>query len=171
MEGLKTGLTAKNEYTLTARRSCGDINEFRISSYYRPHTEYDGKVMFSVCLFTGGGGGAQGSPRGTPLYRFGQKMDKVLDKRWTKFWTLNGHNFGQKIWQKIWQWFWKLFQVEGHGRYASCGHAGGLSSILGVDYNLMNMQGTNSCDFLWNSQMIMIFFNQFNLKSLCLIFE
>ena len=23
-------------------------------AYYRPHTEYDGKVMFSVCLFTGG---------------------------------------------------------------------------------------------------------------------
>ena len=34
---------------------------------YRPHTEYDGKVMFSVCLSTGGppnwGGGA---PRGYP---------------------------------------------------------------------------------------------------------
>ena len=54
-----------------------------IDDYYRPHTEYDGKVMFSVCLFTGEGargypplpnlGGAPGvppqlggAPRGTP---------------------------------------------------------------------------------------------------------
>ena len=48
------------------------------NNHYRPHTEYDGKVMFSVCLFTGGtppkwGGGAPGDtppnwgpPRGTP---------------------------------------------------------------------------------------------------------
>ena len=42
---------------------------------YRPHTEYDGKVMFSVCLFTGGGapggtppptGGGGAPPGGTP---------------------------------------------------------------------------------------------------------
>ena len=72
---------------------------------YRPHTEYDGKVMFSVCLFTGGaltgggGGGAPGGtsptgevehPRGYPPINLdkhvGQKMDKVLDKHFEKFW-------------------------------------------------------------------------------------
>ena len=45
---------------------------------YRPHTEYDGKVMFSVCLFTGGGapGGTPvelggGTPGGTPVEQGG----------------------------------------------------------------------------------------------------
>ena len=32
-----------------------------VTNYYCPHTEYDGKVMFSVCLFTGGG-----HPKGYP---------------------------------------------------------------------------------------------------------
>ena len=31
---------------------------------YRPHTEYDGKVMFSVCLFTGGAPQLGGRPGG-----------------------------------------------------------------------------------------------------------
>ena len=65
---------------------------FCLADIYRPHTEYDGKVMFSVCLFTGGGppgvplyqlGG--GAPGGTPL-NFGQKC-----------WTKNGQSFGQKM--------------------------------------------------------------------------
>ena len=34
--------------------------------FYRPHTEYDGKVMFSVCLFTGGAPQTGGRPRGNP---------------------------------------------------------------------------------------------------------
>ena len=44
-------------------------------------------------------------------------MDKVSDK--------NGHNFGQKIGQT----FWKLLGGGRRGRYASCGHAGGLSCL------------------------------------------
>ena len=183
---------------------------------YRPHTEYDGKVMFSVCLSTGGGspptgggapgvppqlggappvvppqlgggapggtpptggggapggtpppqlggGGApggtppptgegvppgvppqlgQGAPPGVPPPNWGappgvpppfqqkngqkngqkkdkvigQKMDKILDTKLDK-------HFGHKIGQT----FWKLLEVGGRGRYASCGHAGGLS--------------------------------------------
>ena len=77
--------------------------------------------MFSVCLFTGG------APRGTspPPNKFGQKC-------WTKFGTKNGQRFGQKIGQT----FWKLLEVGGggRGRYASCGHAGGLSCF---DYILV----------------------------------
>ena len=33
---------------------CEQTNSFLSPYDYRPHTEYDGKVMFSVCLFTGG---------------------------------------------------------------------------------------------------------------------
>ena len=35
-------------------------------NYYRPHTEYDRKVMFSVCLFTGGAPQTRGVPPGVP---------------------------------------------------------------------------------------------------------
>ena len=179
--------------------------------HYRPHTEYDGKEMFSVCLFTGeppqlggcprgtppnwGGGGAPpgvptggappgvppnrghpggyppnwgghprgyplnwggtpnsnsqpphwggapggtpqlgGRPRGTPPpnldknvgLKLGQKMDKVLDKKWTKFWTKN--------WTNILE----TFGGGGRGRYASCGHAGGLSCCLTVNILSLN---------------------------------
>ena len=105
---------------------------------YRPQTEYDGKVMFSVCLFTGGprgtplmgaprgippqlGGG--GAPPGVPPINFdknvgqilGQKMGKVLDKKWTKFWTKKMDNILE------------TFGGGGCGRNASCSHAGGLS--------------------------------------------
>ena len=69
---------------------------------YRLHTEYDGKVMFSVCLFTGG------HPRGTPPTRgappggtpinldknVGQKMDNKLDKHFGNFWRWGGGGVG-----------------------------------------------------------------------------
>ena len=103
--------------------------------------------MFSVCLFTGGpppptGGGAPGGtpqlggappgspqlggrPQGSPPnldknvgQNLGQKMDKVLDKKWTKFWTKNWINILE------------TFGCGGRGRYASCGHAGGLSCLF-----------------------------------------
>ena len=109
---------------------------------YRPHTEYDGKVMFSVCLFTGGPPGYPpiwGGGLGVPSINLdknvgqilGQKMDKVLDKNghnfgqkiWTKCWTKNGQNFGQKNWTNILE----TFGGGGRGRNTSCGHAGGLS--------------------------------------------
>ena len=37
--------------------------------FYRPHTEYDGKVMFSVCLFTGA---PQVKVQGAPRSRSGE---------------------------------------------------------------------------------------------------
>ena len=50
---------------------------------------------------------------------FGQKMDKILDKKWTKFWTKNSTNILETFGGG----------GGGRGRYASCGHAGGLSCI------------------------------------------
>ena len=74
----------------------------------------------------GAPGGGRGAPGGTPPLQqkngqkkgqsFGQKMDKILDTKLDK-------HFGHKIGQT----FWKLLEVGGRGRYASCGHAGGLS--------------------------------------------
>ena len=96
-----------------------------IGDYYRPHTEYDGKVMFSVCLFTGGypqlGGGAPGgnpqlggapgvppklggTPGGTPQTGGappGVPPPKFGQKCWTKFGTKNGQSFGQKMDKKL----------------------------------------------------------------------
>ena len=65
-----------------------------------------------------------GCPGGTPP-NWGGPRGYPPNKKWTKFWTKNGQNFGQKIRQT----FWKLLEVGGggRGRYASCGHAGGLS--------------------------------------------
>ena len=104
----------------------GLISEHAISFriFYRPHTEYDGKVMFSVCLFTGGAPGYQppptgGRPRGYPPPPNWGTPPINLDK-----------NVGQNMGQKIGQTFWKLLEVGGRGRYASCGHAGGLSCPL-----------------------------------------
>ena len=62
-------------------------------------------------------------------------MDKVLDKKWTKFWTKN--------WTNILE----TFGDGGRGRYASCGHAGGLSCMtyfywVGVDGPLANIAVT-----------------------------
>ena len=53
--------------------------------FYRPHTEYDEKVMFSVCLFTGppprsrSSGGPQGQGLGQGL---GEPPVKVQVKVW-----------------------------------------------------------------------------------------
>ena len=95
-----------------------------LRAFYRPHTEYDGKVMFSVCLFTGGvppGGTPQlgGAPPGVPPQWGGARPGGTqvtpppptgggghprgyppinLDKKcWTKFGTKNGQSFGQKM--------------------------------------------------------------------------
>ena len=48
-------------------------------------------------------------------------MDKVFDKKWTKFWTKN--------WTNILETFGGGGVGGGRGRYASCGHAGGLSRL------------------------------------------
>ena len=71
------------------------------------------------------GGGTPGYPPPINLDKnvgqnLGQKMDKVLDKKWTKFWTKN--------WTNILE----TFGGGGRGRYASCGHAGGLSCCPGA---------------------------------------
>ena len=82
---------------------------------YRPHTEYDGKVVFSVCLFTGGAppppnwggapqlGGPQGYPptRGAPLgvppnWGGAPGGTPPPNKFGQKFGTKNGQRFGQK---------------------------------------------------------------------------
>ena len=55
-------------------------------------------------------------------------LDKIWDKKWTKFWTKNGHIFGQKNWKNILE----TLGGGGRGRYASCGHAGGLSCVLSI---------------------------------------
>ena len=71
----------------------------------------------------------RGAPGGTPPppinldknvgQNLGQKMDKVLDQKWTTFWTKN--------WTNILETFGG--GGGGRGRYASCGHAGGLSCL------------------------------------------
>ena len=73
--------------------------------------------MFSVCLFTGGPPPTGGTPPGDKKngQSFGQKMDKILDKKWTKNWTNILETFGGGGGR------------GGRGRYASCGHVGGLS--------------------------------------------
>ena len=43
------------------------MSEVSPKTFYRLHTEYDGKVMFSVCLFTGAPPNGGDAPPGVPL--------------------------------------------------------------------------------------------------------
>ena len=121
---------------------------------YRPHTEYDGKVMFSVCLSTGPpptGGGAPGvppelAPPGYPPelggHPWGYPPTGGRPRGYPPNWggvpgvpprTGGGTPGGtppNKKWTKKWTNILETFGGGGRGRYASCGHAGGLSWLF-----------------------------------------
>ena len=89
-----------NDIIHSAGRGEGHYFHSYIIRYYRSRTKYDGKVIFSVCLFTRGGGGRDERGGVIPQTRTGVRC----------------------------------------GRYASCVHAGGLSSCFALFHSGKNLQ-------------------------------
>ena len=80
---------------------------------YRPHTKYDGKVMFSVCLSTGGAGPVP-SPVAGPVLRSsgGQGQGDGARARgwgWGKGAGAPPHPTPKKFWKTIWKYFQNFF--------------------------------------------------------------
>ena len=105
--------------------------------FYRPLSE---AYVFTLCVCPQGGSyptmhcNTPWTP--PPRPRPPPPTTKNGQKKWTNFWTKKW----TKFWTKNWTNILETFGGGGRGRYASCGHAGGLSctKLLLHSINLTN---------------------------------